>query len=158
MTRIVCGFVLAALLTGAGAGPAQEKDKPAPKGGPLAKAAGTWKLVALEEAGKDALTDDVKGRTITFDGKKFAMQREGVVLWQGNLTVVDGKANPIQIDQGSETGAGKGENRQCIWKFEGDKLHIAGGYKDAARPTDFKTRPGDPWTYAVFERVPAPKK
>lgn len=132
--------------------PAQDKQ-PATKKGVLDEVTGTWRLVQFEEGGKDALTDEVKGRTVTFDHNKWAVQRKGKVLWQGTVKVVDAKSDPIKVEQHTESGTGKGQTRKVIWRFKDDELHVAGAYEDRDFPTDFKTGDGTKWTYSVFKRV-----
>lgn len=125
----------------------------------LDKLRGKWLTVKLEEAGKEALGEDLKVRkhTLTFSGEKlvqtFQHKNKGEVAVEGSIQI-DATASPWEMDWSDmvQKAAGQAEGQKIpvktlgIFELDGDTLkihlraHLDG--KDAKgkivkRPTDF---------------------
>lgn len=128
-----------------------------PAGDPAAadreKLRGTWTPAAIERDGKragpgDADFENFKGQLFTFDAEKLAFKIPGGV--GGDATYrLDPSADPKGIDL---TGVGSKSTTKAIYKFDGDALILCRAEPDAARPTEFKTKPGDKVVLYILKR------
>jgi uncharacterized protein (TIGR03067 family) len=72
---------------------------------------------------------------------------------------VDPAKLPRTIDYAAIAGPTEGRKHFGIYEFDGDTVKFCFGEPDAARPTDFTTKPGDRRTSTVWKRqAPTEKK
>ena len=111
---------------------------------------GKWKVVKAEMRGEDLPVDSSPIRQFEFNGKQAKLSESlfGKVEVKEYKLKLDPKATPMTMDIG-EGGFGK----DCIYKFEKDKLVIALISKQfRKRPTEFKTKKDDSFIVFTLER------
>jgi uncharacterized protein (TIGR03067 family) len=105
------------------------------------KLKGTWTVISMEEGGKKAPDDAIKGMTLTFDGDK-------VTYKHGNDTKMatfklDATQKPGHFDIMPSDGPEKGKTLKMIFMLDGDTLIIAGAKNDdGPRPKTFEEAHG----------------
>lgn len=109
----------------------------------MKKFQGTWKQIGYQ---RDGLTDppDEQGwePTVTFTGDAFV-----VTLADGSIPIagtfaVDPLAQPKTVDWSDTIGEDAGKTLLAIYALEGDRLIFCAASPGEARPTEFKTGPG----------------
>jgi uncharacterized protein (TIGR03067 family) len=102
---------------------------------------GTWKVVGVEEDGKDASDTDAgrehKGLMVTITSEKFVVKKEDE---NREFTYhLDPDAKPKTIDLDDE----KAKVLNCVYSLEGDTLKICGPRKSGEkRPAEVGTKEG----------------
>jgi len=96
---------------------------------------GTYKVTALEKAGKPAPKEVTDGVTVTIKGDDFTIKLGGDE--KKAKIKADGSKQPATIDITPNDGPEKGKTFPGIYKIEKGELTIVFTEKDA-RPKDFK--------------------
>jgi uncharacterized protein (TIGR03067 family) len=110
---------------------------------------GTWKFVSQEVDGKPRTKEELAKQTITFDGDKWTVRRDGKVI-QAGTHKFDPDKKPPQVDAVVAEGEDKGNTMLGIYEMKGDTLKVCFDPKGKERPTDFTSKAGR--MTAVVER------
>ncbi len=106
----------------------------------LGKLEGSWILDSMEIRGEklqgEKLPARFQGMKHSIKGDKMVISRVDGTQFEGRI-VVQGKAEPYELDIIQEDREGKKKTAKCIFKFVDQTLVLAEG-KDE-RPTSFKT-------------------
>ncbi len=121
----------------------------------MTKFQGSWKQIAYE---RDGVTepDDEHGwePTVTFTGDAFVVTlADGSVPIAGTFKL-DPTRSPKTVDWSDSIGEDAGKTLLAIYALEGDRLVFCAAYPGDARPTEFKTRPGQVLRVSRRERLP----
>src|ERR1700688_3899429 len=105
---------------------------------------GSWEQIGLEADGipnpPDALSPP--GAIATFSGNHFTVRTtDSVVLLAGTFTL-DAAASPKAITWIDSMGPDLGKQLPAIYKLEGDLFIFIAADEGKARPTTFRTGPG----------------
>ena len=115
----------------------------------LKKIKGTWKFVSQEVDGKPRPKEELAKQTITFDGDKWTVRRDGKVI-QAGTHKFDPDKKPPQVDAVVTEGEDKGNTMLGIYELKGDTLKVCFDPKGKEWPTDFTGKAGR--MTAVVER------
>jgi uncharacterized protein (TIGR03067 family) len=115
----------------------------------LKKIQGTWKFASQELEGKPRPKEELANQTITFDGDKWTVRRDGKVVQAGTHKFDPGK-KPAQVDAVVTEGEDKGSTMLGIYELKEDTLKVCFDPKGKERPTDFTSKAGR--MTAVVER------
>jgi uncharacterized protein (TIGR03067 family) len=115
----------------------------------LKKIQGTWKFVSQDMDGKPVPKEDLEKQTITFDGDKWTVRRDGKVIQAGTHKFETSK-KPPQVDAAVKEGEDKGNTMIGIYEMKGDTLKVCFDLKGKDRPADFTSKAGR--MTAVVER------
>jgi uncharacterized protein (TIGR03067 family) len=107
----------------------------------LKKIQGTWKFVAQEMDGKAMPKEELATQTITFEGDKWSVRREGKVVQAGTHKFDPGK-KPGQVDAVITEGQDKGSTMLGIYELKGDTIKVCFDPKGKERPTEFTSKAG----------------
>ena len=110
---------------------------------------GTWKFVSQEVDGKARTNDELAKQTITFDGDKWTVHRDGKVV-QAGTHKFDPDQKPPHVDAPVTEGEGKGNTMLGIYELKADTLKVCFDPNGKERPTDFTSKAGR--MTAVVER------
>ena len=115
----------------------------------LKKIKGTWKFVSQEVDGKPRPKEELAKQTITFDGDKWTVRRDGKVI-QAGTHKFDPEQKPPQVDAVVKEGEDKGNTMLGIYELKADTLKVCFDPKGKERPADFTSKAGR--MTAVVER------
>jgi uncharacterized protein (TIGR03067 family) len=115
----------------------------------LKKIKGTWKFTSQEEDGKARTKEELAKQTITFDGDKWTVHRDGKVI-QAGTHKFDPDKKPPQVDAVVTEGEDKGNTMLGIYELKGETLKVCFDPKGKERPTDLTSKAGR--MTAVVER------
>ncbi len=107
----------------------------------LKKIQGTWKFVSQEMDGKAIPKEDLAKQTITFDGDKWTVRRDGKVIQAGTHKFNTAK-KPTQVDAAVTEGEGKGNTMLGIFEMKDETLKVCFDPKGKERPSDFSSKDG----------------
>ena len=138
-------LVTVALGTGGRAGDKPDIDKE------LKKFHGTWTFSSVETGGKEEPIDLFKGMTVTFEGDKYTVKKDGEVVQVGRQKLDPSKA-PKTLDATLIEGVNKGAVMLGIYEFSGDTLKVCFDAEGKKRPSEFKTAAATQ-TLVVHKRV-----
>ena len=113
---------------------------------------GQWEQVALEVDGISNPQDEfsASGTLSRFDGNRFMVHAaNGTLLLEGAFSL-DASTNPKSVDWIDATGPDKGKRLPAIYRLDGDHFVFVAGNEGAARPSEFRTSPGQ--TMRSFRR------
>ena len=110
---------------------------------------GTWKFVSQEMDGKPRPKEELEKQTITFEGDKWTVRRDGKVV-QAGTHKFDPAKKPPQVDAAVTEGEDKGSTMLGIYELKGDTLKVCFDPKGKERPADFTSKAGR--MTAVVER------
>jgi uncharacterized protein (TIGR03067 family) len=105
----------------------------------LKKIQGTWKFVSQEVEGKPRTKEELAKQTITFEGDKWTVRRDGKVI-QAGTHKFDPDKKPAWVDAVVREGEGKGFTMLGIYELKGDALKVCFDPKGKERPTDFTSK------------------
>jgi uncharacterized protein (TIGR03067 family) len=100
---------------------------------------GTWKFVSQEIDGKGLPKEEVAKQTITFDGDKWTVRRDGKVV-QAGTHKFDPDKKPAHVDAVVTEGEDKGSTMLGIYELKGNTLKVCFDPKGKERPTDFTSK------------------
>jgi uncharacterized protein (TIGR03067 family) len=115
---------------------------------------GLWEQVDLEADGISNPPDELSppGALTTFSDNHFAARTtEGALLLGGTFTL-DGAASPKAITWIDSMGPDLGKQLPAIYKLEGDLFIFIAADEGTARPTTFRTGPGQTMRTLVRRR------
>jgi uncharacterized protein (TIGR03067 family) len=118
----------------------------------LKKFQGTWTVERVEADGKEVPIDLFKGMTVTFEGEKYTVKIEDMVIQTATMKL-DPSKSPKTFDSTVNTGTGKGTVILSIYEISEDKFKACFDPEGKKRPTEFKTMAGSPVTFAVYKRA-----
>jgi len=113
----------------------------------LDKLQGVWKVVAMENDGKKAPEDSVKGIRMTIKGDKLIMKEDNKE--DEASFKLDPTQKPKTMDMTIKVGD-KMEVVKLIYDLRGDDLKLCGGRAGKDRPKDFAAKGG--LNLIVFKR------
>jgi uncharacterized protein (TIGR03067 family) len=120
----------------------------------LAKLQGEWVMVAGNADG-----EEMPAAFLT-TAKRVCANDETTVTIGGQLIMkakftLDATKTPKTIDYQATDGPTKGRKHLGIYEFAGEQVKFCFGSPDAARPTDFTSRPGEGRTLSTWKRAAA---
>ena len=115
----------------------------------LKKIQGTWKFVSQDVDGKPRTKEELANQTITFEGDKWTVRRDGKVIQAGSHKF-DSSKKPGQVDAPVTEGDDKGSTMLGIYELKADRLKVCFDPTGKERPTDFTGKAGR--MTAVVER------
>ena len=119
----------------------------------LAKLEGTWKLTAMEVAGKPVAEGRLTSATLTIRGNKYTLV-SGNRQSEVELTLDPGKT-PKEIDMQVLDGPNKDRVGKGIYELDGDKLKICRSLDPQdERPKEFKTEGMVNYFTMIWQRQP----
>ncbi len=132
--------------------PAFAQDKVDPAKNDEEMLQGAWNFVSFEQDGsKLPRKKGAEIRTVTFQGDKFELKRDGVVIQVGTQGL-DPSKNPKTVDASVTEGEGKGTVQLGIYELKGDTLTVCSDPQGKKRPTEFKTTAGSGNVLTVMQR------
>ena len=118
----------------------------------LEKFQGDWQLVSLERDGKQIPPEEAKKLTLTIQGEKFVLRKEGAVVSEGTMKL-DPARKPKEVDETISTGPNKGKIFRAIYEIDDDQHKVCFAAAGKDRPSDFSSQPGDGRILQVWKRV-----
>src|SRR5205823_7414619 len=85
----------------------------------LKKIQGTWKFVSQEAEGKPRPKEELAKQTITFDGDKWTVRRDGKVI-QAGTHKFDPERKPPQVDAAVTEGEDRATTMLGTYELKGD--------------------------------------
>lgn len=104
----------------------------------LAMFQGNWQLVSMERDGKKTPEEDAKKITLTIQGDKFVLRKDGVIISEGIMTV-DPTRKPKAIDETISAGPNKGKVFSAIYEIDDGQHKICFAAAGNARPKAFSS-------------------
>jgi uncharacterized protein (TIGR03067 family) len=117
----------------------------------LKKFQGAWTFESVEAAGKKLPADQFKGMTVVFEGSKYSVKMDDVVVEAATLKL-DLSRSPKTLDAQVIDGPNKGKVYLCIYEIDGDTLKVCFDEEGKKRPTEFNGE-GGANTLVVHKRV-----
>ena len=136
--------------------PAGEKKAEDPAAKELKAMEGDWKVVGLEEGGRKATADDVKGMKWTFTGAEVVPDNPGVESTDRYKVKLDPSEDPKQIDLLVLEGQAKGKTIEGIYKLKEGRLTIClrdEKVPEKGRPKEFTAEKGSDQGIIILEKV-----
>ena len=118
----------------------------------LDKFQGNWQLISLEREWKADPPEDAKKLTLTIQGDKFVLRKEGAVVSEGTMKV-DPSKKPKELEETITTGPNKGKTFRAIYEIDEDQHKVCFAAVGKDRPTAFATQPSDGRVLQVWKRV-----
>ncbi|CAN5361370.1 hypothetical protein BH10PLA2_BH10PLA2_37080 [soil metagenome] len=115
----------------------------------LQKMQGEWAAVEVVREGNPLERDAAQAYFRTVKDETYIMARFRKVVGKGTFNI-DATKSPRHID--ATPAPPNTKTLKGIYEWDGDKLKIIFGPPDGERPTDFKTEPGSPNSYTLWER------
>ncbi len=117
---------------------------------------GEWKVVGLEEGGRKATADDVKGMKWTFTGAEVVPDNPGQESTDRYKVKLDPTKSPKQIDLHVLEGQPKGKTVEGIYRLEDGRLTIClrdEKVPEKGRPKEFTGEKGSDQGVITLEKV-----
>jgi uncharacterized protein (TIGR03067 family) len=110
---------------------------------------GKWTIVSVERDGKavDMWKDGVR----LVEGDNYTLTTKDGDSFKGTFTVDPAKV-PKAIDFSPTGGQYKGKTLRGIYEIDGDMLKICFAEPDKDRPTEFTSKSGSGWTFAIHKK------
>ena len=141
MKVIACCAMIGAMLLNVDDADLNKKD--------LQKMQGDWAAVEMVREGNPLERDSAQAYFRTVEGTHYTMVRYRKVVGKGTFKL-DATKSPRWIDATPDTPNAKA--LKGIYEWDGDNLKITFGAPDGERPKDFKSPPGSPNSYTLWER------
>ena len=87
---------------------------------------GTWTFASVETGGKEEPIELFKGMTVTFEGDKYTVKKDGEVVQVGRQKL-DPSTSPRTLDATLIEGVNKGAVMLGIYEFSGATLKVYPG-------------------------------
>jgi uncharacterized protein (TIGR03067 family) len=113
---------------------------------------GKWVLEHMEAGGEDSPIDDQGRQGARFNNLAYTL----IHVQDGNVLEIPGTftLEPSRPGQFMEMQpAGGGQSFSCLYEIQGDTLRLVMAAPGSARPTEFKTQPGQMHASFVFRRA-----
>jgi uncharacterized protein (TIGR03067 family) len=117
----------------------------------LEKLQGNWQLISMERDGKKTPQEDAKKITLTIQGNKFVLRKDGEVISEGTMSL-DPTRKPKEIDETITTGPNKGKVFSAIYEIDDEHHKICFAAAGKERPTAFSSLPGSGQLLQVWKR------
>jgi uncharacterized protein (TIGR03067 family) len=117
----------------------------------LEKFQGNWKLISAERGGKKTPQEEAMKITLTFQGDKFVLRKDAVVISEGTMTL-DPAKKPKVVDETITTGPNKGKVFSAIYEIDDEHHKICFAAAGKERPTAFTSLPGSGHLLQVWKR------
>jgi uncharacterized protein (TIGR03067 family) len=125
------GLIAVAVLIAVGAGnDAAKKD--------LEKFQGNWQLISAERDGKKTPQEDAKKITLSIQGNKFILRKDGEVISEGTMTL-DATKKPKAVDETITTGPNKRKVFSALYEIDDEYHKICFAAAGKERPTAFSS-------------------
>lgn len=128
---------------------ADPKDDDAKKD--LERFQGKWTLISAQRDGKKTPDEEAKKITLTIQGSKFVLYKDGEVVSEGTFTL-DPIKKPKQIDETATTGPSKAKTFLAIYEIDQEHHKICFAAPGKERPTEFSSEPGSGHLLQVWKR------
>ncbi|MCI0462173.1 MAG: TIGR03067 domain-containing protein [Gemmataceae bacterium] len=117
----------------------------------LEKVQGAWVVTLMEEMGKKAPNEVIKGLGAQIKGDRLTLSEQGKVIMDFEIKL-DPAQKPKAVDFTYLAGEDKGKKELGIYEIEGDtlKLCVNDGGKD--RPKEFKTAADNTLNLVILKR------
>ena len=135
-----CLWVVVLVAFAAG-GNSPGQDRKDAGGDVLTQIQGTWKFTSQEVDGKSRTKDELANQTITFEGDKWTVRRDGKVIQAGSHKF-DPNKKPPQVDAVVTEGEDNGNTMLGIYELNTDTLKVCFDPKGKQRPADFASKAG----------------
>jgi uncharacterized protein (TIGR03067 family) len=112
---------------------------------------GTWLPTAAEVSENPFGEATLKIMKLVVEGDKYAVT-VGISVDLGTIRI-DPAAKPKTMDIISTDGPNQGKTFLAIYELNGDTLRICYDLTGKVRPTEFKTRKGEPLFLATYKRA-----
>lgn len=148
MTRmqvVLCCTLALGGLSGAAAG-ADETAKDIQAG------QGVWTYETQVVDGKETPAAQAKALTVTIEGDKYTVRRDGQLVQAGTYKL-DPSKSPRAIDMTVVEGPAKGTVMPGIYQFDGDVMRVCFDATGRKRPTEFKSAAGSGTYSSTHKRV-----
>src|SRR5258708_5224531 len=114
----------------------------------LDKLEGVWKIKTIQKNGKDLPAELLADASLTFDGGKYTLSKDGKMVEEGTFTLdASKKPSTIDIQIGKDGGKKIG-----IYQIDGDTFTEAIVPEGSDRPTELVTKDGSPAVLVVLQR------
>ena len=113
---------------------------------------GEWSMVSGIMNGRAMDESLLKWVKRVFQRNQTTVNAGPQVMLQAEFTH-DPSTSPKSIEYLNTGGSNRGKTQYGIYEFEADLLKICVSAPDAARPTEFKSKPGDGRTLTVWKRA-----
>ena len=107
----------------------------------LAKFQGSWQLNSAERDGKKTPQEDAKKITLSIQGRKFILRKDGEIISEGTMTL-DASKKPRAIDETITAGPNKGKVFSAIYEIDEEQHRICFAAAGKERPTTFSSGNG----------------
>ena len=115
----------------------------------LDKMQGVWKVKSIHKGGNEMAADLIGDSSLTIDGGKYTLNKDGKVVDEGTFTL-DSSKKPATIDvQGGKDGANK---KVGIYQLDGDTFTEALIADGMDRPTELLSKEGTTHVLIVLQR------
>ena len=112
---------------------------------------GTWMPTAAEVSENPFGEATLKIMKLVVEGDKYAVT-VGISVDLGTVRI-DPAAKPMTMDIISTDGPNRGKTFLAIYELNGDTLRVCYDLTGKVRPTEFKTRKGEPLFLATYKRA-----
>lgn len=112
---------------------------------------GNWSLMSAESDGKKTSPEEAKKLKLTIQGKRFTLQKDGVVVSEGTFTL-DPTKKPKGIDETITAGRNKGKVFLAIYEIDDGQHKICFAPSGKERPQTFSSLPGSGHLLQVWKR------
>lgn len=112
---------------------------------------GKWTLISAQRDGKKTPDEEAKKITLTIQGSKFVLYKNGEVISEGTFTL-DPTKKPKQIDETATVGPSKGKTFLAIYEIDHEHHKICFAAPGKERPTEFSSEPGSGNVLQVWKR------
>ena len=107
----------------------------------LAKFQGSWQLNSAERDGKKTPQEDAKKITLSIQGNKFILRKDGEIISEGTMTL-DASKKPRAIDETITAGPNKGKVFSAIYEIDEEQHRICFAGAGKERPATFSSGNG----------------
>lgn len=116
----------------------------------VAKFQGNWSLISAERDGKKTPDEDAKKITLTIQGNKFILRKDGVVVSEGAMTL-DPTKKLKEVNETITAGPNKGKVFLAVYEIDDEHHKICFAAAGKERPTAFSSAGGQ--LLQVWKRV-----
>ncbi len=112
--------------------------------------AGTWKVAAVEVAGKPLDPEVLHDLVVTIEGDHFTTKSTERV--EGGTIKLDETKTPRTMDATKTEGFEAGRVIKAVYEITDDKVRVCYALDDSGRPTEVASKDGTTWMTITYER------